>query len=141
MPRLIRVFEQLKSWRGLLDVLRVDNGPELLAHEFAAWANAHGMMIDYIEPGEPNQNAYMERFNRTYRDEVLNLYLFEGLEQVLKDHASVADRLQRASTARLVERSVAGGVCKNVRKFYFSTVRLTGKLTKIIGYHGLVFRQ
>ena len=81
-PRLIRVFEQLAAWRGLPDVLRVDNGPELMAHEFVDWAKAHGMMIDYIQPGEPNQNAYIERFNRTYREEVLDLYLFENLEQV-----------------------------------------------------------
>lgn len=81
-PRLIRVFEQLKSWRGLPDMLRVDNGPELLAQEFVDWAKRHGMMIDYIEPGEPNQNAYIERFNRTYREEVLDLYLFDTLEQV-----------------------------------------------------------
>lgn len=81
-PRVIRVFEQLKSWRGLPDVLRVDNGPETMAHEFVDWAKANGMMIQYIEPGEPNQNAYIERFNRTYRDEVLDLYLFETLDQV-----------------------------------------------------------
>ena len=81
-PRIIRVFEQLKSWRGLPDVLRVDNGPETMAHEFVDWAKGNGMMIQYIEPGEPNQNAYIERFNRTYRDEVLDLYLFETLEQV-----------------------------------------------------------
>ena len=81
-PRVIRVFEQLKAWRGLPDVLRVDNGPETMAHEFVDWAKANGMLIQYIEPGEPNQNAYIERFNRTYRDEVLDLYLFETLEQV-----------------------------------------------------------
>lgn len=80
--RLIRVFEQLKQWRGLPDVLRVDNGPEFLAQDFAEWAKEQGMLIDYIEPGEPNQNAYIERFNRTYRDEVLELYLFASLEQV-----------------------------------------------------------
>ena len=57
-------------------------GPELLAQEFVDWATEHGMMIHYIEPGEPNQNAYIERFNRTYREEVLDLYLFETLEQV-----------------------------------------------------------
>jgi putative transposase len=44
--------------------------------------NANGMMIQYIEPGQPNQNAYIERFNRTYRDEVQDLHLFETLEQV-----------------------------------------------------------
>src|SRR5690606_42026007 len=46
------------------------------------WANERGILIDYIETGEPNQNAYIERFNRTYREEVLDLYLFETLKQV-----------------------------------------------------------
>ena len=80
--RLIRVFERLKLTRGLPDVLRVDNGPELLSGEFVAWAESNGMMIHYIQPGEPNQNAYIERFNRTYREEVLNLYLFRNLTEV-----------------------------------------------------------
>jgi len=47
-----------------------------------AWAEDHGMIIQYIQPGEPNQNAYIERFNRTYREEVLSLYLFESLDEV-----------------------------------------------------------
>lgn len=80
--RLIRVFERLKAERGLPDVLRTDNGPEFLCGEFVAWAEANGMLIQYIQPGEPNQNAYIERFNRTYREEVLNLYLFNSLTEV-----------------------------------------------------------
>ena len=80
--RLIRVFERLKAERGLPDVLRTDNGPEFLCGEFVAWAEANGMLIQYIQPGEPNQNAYIERFNRTYREEVLNLYLFDSLTEV-----------------------------------------------------------
>lgn len=80
--RLIRVFERLRVTRGLPDVLRVDNGPEFLSSEFVTWAESAGMLIYYIQPGEPNQNAYIERFNRTYREEVLNLYLFESLIQV-----------------------------------------------------------
>jgi putative transposase len=80
--RVIRVFENIKRYRPLPDVLRVDNGPELTSAEFVAWAEANGMMIQYIQPGEPNQNAYIERFNRTYRQEVLNLYLFSDLDQV-----------------------------------------------------------
>lgn len=39
------------------------------------------MMIHYIQPGEPNQNAYIERFDRTYRNERLYLYLFRNLAE------------------------------------------------------------
>ena len=80
--RLIRVFAQLQGTRGLPEVLRVDNSPEFLSSEFVTWAESVGMMIHYIQPGEPNQNAYIERFNRTYREDVLDLYLFRDLEEV-----------------------------------------------------------
>jgi putative transposase len=79
--RLIRVMEQLKSWRGLPRALRLDNGPEFIAGEFVAWCEGHGIELRYIQPGKPNQNAFVERFNRTYRHEVLNAYLFEDLDQ------------------------------------------------------------
>ncbi len=80
--RLIRVFEQLKETRGLPDVLRTDNGPEFLGQCFTTWCHDHGILIDYIEPGKPNQNAYIERFNRTYRTEVLDTWLFSHLDEV-----------------------------------------------------------
>lgn len=80
--RLIRVFEQLKAWRGLPRKLRVDNGPEFTASAFVSWAERHGVGIQYIQPGKPNQNAYIERFNRSYREEVLNAYLFHTLDDV-----------------------------------------------------------
>lgn len=79
--RLVRVFEHLKQ-RGLPEVLRTDNGPEFLGEAFVAWAKENGMAIQYIQPGKPNQNAFIERFNRTYREEVLNQYLFTSLEHV-----------------------------------------------------------
>ena len=80
--RLIRVFERLRLERGLPDTLRTDNGPEFLSGEFIAWAEEHGMTIQYILPGKPKQNAYIERFNKTYRDEGLDLYLFRNLNEV-----------------------------------------------------------
>lgn len=80
--RLIRIFEVLRETRGLPDVLRVDNGPEFTSGEFAAWAEENGMFIQYIQPGKPNQNAFIERFNRTYREELLDLYIFENLTDV-----------------------------------------------------------
>lgn len=80
--RLVRVFEQLKAQHGLPQVLRTDNGPEFLGETFTSWAKEAGMAIQYIQPGKPNQNAYIERFNRTYREELLDQYLFANLDDV-----------------------------------------------------------
>ena len=80
--RLVRIFERNAQERPLPQVLRTDNGPEFLGEAFVQWAKAHGMAIQYIQPGKPNQNAYIERFNRTYREEVLDQYLFARLEDV-----------------------------------------------------------
>ena len=80
--RLVRVFEQLREERGLPDVLRTDNGPEFLGEVFVGWCEKNGVMLDYIEPGKPNQNAFIERFNRSYRTEVLSFDLFSSLDEV-----------------------------------------------------------
>jgi putative transposase len=80
--RLVRIFEQIRQERPLPQVLRTDNGPEFLGEAFTQWAKRNGMAIRYIQPGKPNQNAYIERFNRTYREEVLDQYLFARLEDV-----------------------------------------------------------
>jgi putative transposase len=80
--RLVRIFEQLKRDHGLPQVLRTDNGPEFLGETFVEWAKANGMAIQYIQPGKPNQNAYIERFNRTFREEVLDQHLFARIEDV-----------------------------------------------------------
>jgi len=81
-PRVVRVLERLKEQRGVPDVLRLDNGPEFISQALADWCDEHGVRIQHIQPGKPNQNAYIERFNRTYRNEVLNLYLFRSLHEV-----------------------------------------------------------
>lgn len=80
--RLVRVFSRIAQERGLPRVLRCDNGPEFLGEAFTAWAKAAGMSIQYIQPGKPNQNAFVERFNRTYREEVLDQHLFTSLDEV-----------------------------------------------------------
>jgi len=80
--RVVRVMERLQSWRGLPKAIRCDNGPELTSHTFSDWCRQHDIELRYIQPGKPNQNAFIERFNRTYREEVLNAYLFEDLDQV-----------------------------------------------------------
>ena len=81
----VRDAEQLQRDHGLPQVLRSDNGPEFLGEAFTAWAKANGVALRYIQPGKPNQNAYnayIERFNRTFRAEVLDPHLFARLDDV-----------------------------------------------------------
>ena len=80
--RVVRTLDRLIEWRGKPDAIRVDNGPEYISQVFSDWCRDHGVKLNYIQPGKPNQNAYIERFNRTYRHEVLNAYVFESLRQV-----------------------------------------------------------
>jgi len=70
------------SGRGLPDVLRTDNGPEFLGEVFVSWCRENGVRLDYIQPGKPNQNAFIERFNRSYRSEVLSTWFFRNLDEV-----------------------------------------------------------
>ena len=80
--RVIRVLEQVVAWRGQPQAIRLDNGPEFIAERFTAWCADRAIALWYIQPGKPDQNAFIERYNRTYRTEVLNAYVFESLEQV-----------------------------------------------------------
>lgn len=80
--RVVRVLTQLKEWRGLPQAIRLDNGPEFIAGELAMWCEENLVDLWFIEPGKPDQNAFIERFNRSYREEVLDAYLFEDLSQV-----------------------------------------------------------
>lgn len=63
-------------------MIRVDNGPELRSAHFQEWAKKRGVLIHFIQPGKPAQNGYIERFNRTYREDVLDAYLFDSLLEV-----------------------------------------------------------
>lgn len=80
--RVVRVLAQLCAWRGAPNAIRCDNGPELTSKALVNFCGNLGIAIRYIQPGKPNQNGLIERFNRTYREEVLNCYLFEDLAQV-----------------------------------------------------------
>jgi putative transposase len=80
--RLIRVLSRLTDYYGTPEFIRMDNGPEMTSHAFDEWAKAKGIELLYIEPGKPNQNAFVERFNRTFRTEILNAHIFENIQQV-----------------------------------------------------------
>jgi len=80
--RVIRVLDVLLIWRGTPKQIRMDNGPELISQRLAEWAQEHRVELAHIQPGKPAQNAYIERFNRTFREDVLDIYLFDDLQEV-----------------------------------------------------------
>lgn len=80
--RVTQTLDRIKQWRGLPEAIRCDNGPELTSQTFVDWCKKNQVEIRYIQPGKPNQNAYIERFNRTYREEILSSYLFCDLDEV-----------------------------------------------------------
>jgi putative transposase len=80
--RVIRELEQVIEWRGKPACIRCDNGPEYISAELATWTEKHGIKLLHIQPGKPQQNAYVERYNRTVRYDWLTQYLFDTLKEV-----------------------------------------------------------
>lgn len=76
-----RLLDRAALFRGYPKEIRTDNGPEFTCRAFMAWAQKHGIRHILIEPGSPTQNAYIESFNGTFRDECLDENWFESLEQ------------------------------------------------------------
>jgi putative transposase len=80
--RVIRVLEMAAIGRGLPDQIRMDNGPELISGALTKWAEQKGVKLVHIQPGKPAQNAYIERFNRTFREDILDAHVFQTLDEV-----------------------------------------------------------
>ena len=80
--RIVRILDRVAAYRGYPKCLRQDNGPEFRSKGLELWAEQHGIQLKFIQPGKPTQNAYIERFNRSYRNEVLDCYLFNSLTEV-----------------------------------------------------------
>jgi putative transposase len=79
--RVTRILDAIAEWREYPQQLRLDNGPEFISKHMAAWADEHKITLAFIQPGKPAQNAYIERFNRTFREDVLDAYLFTTLQE------------------------------------------------------------
>lgn len=79
--RVIRVLDEIAEERGYPTQIRLDNGPEFISQKLAAWAVEHKVTLAFIEPGKPTQNAYIERFNHTYRDAVLDANWFTSVQE------------------------------------------------------------
>jgi putative transposase len=80
--RIIRVLENLLKQRGKPANIRTDNGPEFISHKLEEWCRKHAITLQFIQPGKPMQNAYIERKNGSVRRELLNAYLFYSLHEV-----------------------------------------------------------
>ena len=76
---LTRILDRLAVERGLPQAIRTDNGKEFCGRAMLTWAHARGVRLFLIEPGKPNQNAYIESFNGRLRDECLNEHWFVSL--------------------------------------------------------------
>lgn len=80
--RVIRSLNQLIEWRGRPKAIRCDNGPEYISGKLTRWAKQNGIELLHIQPGKPQQNAYIERYNRTVRYDWLSHYLFDSIAEV-----------------------------------------------------------
>lgn len=82
--RVIRVLEKLIAERGCPQSIRCDNGPEFISHKLAQWCDdaSRKISLQFIQPGRPMQNAFIERKNGSLRRELLNAYLFYSLADV-----------------------------------------------------------
>ena len=85
--RVIRSLNQIIEWRGKPCAIRCDNGPEYISGLLKQWAEEHSIRLEFIQPGKPQQNAYIERYNRTVRYDWLAQYLFDSIADV-QDYAT-----------------------------------------------------
>ena len=81
---VVALLEQLAGEQGYPEMIRMDNGPEFVAGLLKDWARDNHVLIHYIQPGNPAQNGYIERFNRSFREEVLDMNIFDTLQEVLQ---------------------------------------------------------
>jgi len=80
--RVIRTLQKLIEMRTKPTVIRVDNGPEFISDKLKQWCDEHQIRLQFIQPGKPMQNGFVERNNGSLRKELLDAYLFYSLPEV-----------------------------------------------------------
>ena len=82
--RVVKELQTLVEWRGKPEKIRVDNGPEFIAYEMERWCDEQSVELMNIQPGKPTQNSLIERFNRTFREDVLDSFIFDNIRELRK---------------------------------------------------------
>ena len=77
--RVVRLLDQLLLWYGAPKPITLDNGPEFTGQALDVWASQRQVTLEFIEPGRPMQNGYLESFNGKFRDECLNMHWLRSL--------------------------------------------------------------
>jgi putative transposase len=85
--RVTRSLDNIIEWRGKPEAIRIDNGPEYVSGKLMVWAQKHDIALNYIQPGKPQQNAYVESYKRTVRHEWLDQYIIASIEEA-QEHAT-----------------------------------------------------
>ncbi len=81
--KVIEILERLIAFtQRQPNSIRIDNGSEFTSYDFNNWAKNKNIDLFYIQAGKPYQNCYIERFNGTYRNEILNRYIFNSIEEI-----------------------------------------------------------
>ena len=107
-------------------VIRTDNGPEFSGKAMLTWAHRNGIALRLIEPGKPNQNAYVESFNGRLRDECLNEHWFTSLAHARSCDRDVATGIQRGETEEVSRRADAR--CSMQSSWPARPITMPGKL-------------
>jgi len=81
---VVETLERLKEEVGTPKFVRCDNGPEFISKTFMNWCKKNFIEIKYTQPGKPMQNGYIERFNRFFREDILDAYYFNDIHQLQK---------------------------------------------------------
>ena len=122
-------MDELIDFYGKPRAIRMDNGPEMTSDLFVSWAEEHGIELRFIQPGKPNQNAYVERFNKSVRTEVLNAWLFHSLEhaqEVIEDWREDYNGIRGHESLGNHPRPICQGLLKP--KTLFMTCLLDGEV-------------
>ena len=130
--RIIRVLDRIAAWRGYPTKMRMDNGPAFVSTQLVGWALQHGIDLEVHSTRQAHAKLICGRFNRTFREEVLNFYVFSRLSEVRTIVDAWLQRIQRAKATRIIGQSHTRRVCPQTYRGLLFSFALTAGALQII---------